>query len=77
MAHSSPDASPWVSRFASLIPQGRTLDLACGSGRHSRLLLALGHSVLAVDRDAAALESLVGAGIETKQFDLENEGADQ
>jgi hypothetical protein len=37
----------------------------------------LGHSVLAVDRDAAALESLVGAGIETKQFDLEQEGADR
>ena len=77
MPHSLPDASPWVRRFASLIPQGRTLDLACGSGRHSRLLLSLGHSVLAVDRDAAALESLVGAGIETKQFDLEQEGADR
>jgi SAM-dependent methyltransferase len=77
MPHSLPDASPWVRRFASLIPHGRTLDLACGSGRHSRLLLSLGHSVLAVDRDAAALESLVGAGIETKQFDLEQEGADR
>jgi SAM-dependent methyltransferase len=77
MAHSSPDASPWVIRFASLIPQGRTLDLACGSGRHARLLAALGHSVLAIDRDAAALESLAGVGIETKQFDLEHEGANQ
>ena len=76
MAHSSPDASPWVSRFASLIPQGRTLDLACGSGRHSRLLVALGYSVLAVDRDVAALESLVDASIETRQFDLESAGAD-
>lgn len=77
MAHSSPDASPWVIRFASLIPKGRTLDLACGSGRHSRLLVALGHSVLAVDRDAVALESLFDARIETRQFDLEQAGADQ
>lgn len=77
MVHSSTEASPWVSRFASLIPQGRTLDLACGSGRHSRLLSALGHSVLAIDRDAVALESLVGPGIETRQFDLEQAGADQ
>ena len=77
MAHSSPDASPWVARFASLIPQGRVLDLACGSGRHSRLLSALGYSVLAVDRDVMALESLVDASIETRPFDVELEGADQ
>jgi SAM-dependent methyltransferase len=77
MAHSSPDASPWVRRFVSLIPRGRILDLACGSGRHSRVLAALGHSVLAVDRDVVALESLVDAGIETRQFDLEQAGADQ
>ncbi len=77
MAHSSPDASPWVSRFASLIPHGRTLDLASGSGRHSRLLAALGYSVLAVDRDAAALESLADVGIETRVFDLEQADADR
>ena len=28
--------SPWVSRFAGLIPAGTVLDLACGGGRHSR-----------------------------------------
>lgn len=77
MAHSSGDASPWVKRFVSLIPQGRALDLACGSGRHSRLLASLGHSVLAVDRDVTALASLVEEGIETRQFDLEHAGADQ
>lgn len=31
------------------------LDLACGRGRHVRLLLARGHSVVAVDRDREAL----------------------
>lgn len=64
--------SPWVSRFAGLIPPGRVLDLACGGGRHSRLLAGLEHMVLAVDRDPAALAAASGAGIETLQFDLEH-----
>jgi SAM-dependent methyltransferase len=64
--------SPWVRRFASLIPLGDVLDLACGSGRHARLLASLGHSVVAVDRDPAALERCEGAGIETLQCDLES-----
>ena len=71
--------SLWVSRFASLIPQqdsGLTLDLACGGGRHTRLLAALGHAVLAVDRDAAALLSAQGGLIRTQSFDLEQPDAD-
>ena len=65
--------SEWVRRFCNLIPQNhRVLDLACGHGRHSRLLAACGHDVLAVDRDTAALESLAGtAGVETRTLDLE------
>ena len=47
--------SRWVSRFAPLVPAGRVLDLACGGGRHARLFASLGHPVLAVDRDPAAL----------------------
>jgi SAM-dependent methyltransferase len=51
--------SPWVQRFAPLIPTGgRVLDLACGMGRHARFLAERGHQVDAVDRDAAALECL-------------------
>lgn len=67
--------SPWVTRFAPLIvPGGQVLDLACGYGRHARHLAALGHSVLAVDRDAAALATLTGiAGIETRVADLEQD----
>ena len=42
-------------RFAAQIPPGRTLDLACGGGRHVPLLATAGHAVLAVDRDPAAL----------------------
>lgn len=49
------------------------LDLACGSGRHSRYLAGLGHRVLAVDRDAGALAALAGiAGVETLAADLED-----
>ena len=33
-------ASPWVARFAPIVPEGEVLDLACGSGRHTRLLAA-------------------------------------
>lgn len=64
-------ASVWVQRFAPLIPSGEVLDLACGSGRHSRLLASMGHTVLAVDRDSAALEQAAGLAITTLQIDLE------
>jgi SAM-dependent methyltransferase len=67
-------ASPWVARFAALVPSGEVLDLAAGGGRHARLFAARGHAVLAVDRDAAALLALEQAGsplISTLQCDLE------
>ena len=51
------------------------LDLACGSGRHARLLAAAGHQVLAVDRDFEAIGRLAGgAGYHRAELDLE--GAD-
>lgn len=75
MVHCSTEASAWVSRFASRIPQGLVLDLACGSGRHARLLAALGYQVLAVDRDAAVISTLLGAGLQTREFDLEQPDA--
>ena len=66
------DASPWVRRFASVIPKdGVVLDLACGTGRHSALLASHGHTVLAVDRDISALGSLKGGSIQTQELDLE------
>jgi len=71
-AHGSGLPSPWVARFAATIPDGEVLDLACGGGRHARLLAARGHPVLAVDRDGAALASLTAAGIRTQQLDLED-----
>ena len=67
--------SPWVERHLSFIPPGgRVLDLACGSGRHARLLAAAGHQVVAVDRDFAAISVLQGvAGISARQLDLEGD----
>lgn len=51
---------------------GRVLDLACGSGRHTRLLVESGYPVLAVDRNALALAGLQGLpGVTTAELDLE------
>jgi SAM-dependent methyltransferase len=74
-AHGGADPSPWVRRFAGLVPPGEVLDLACGSGRHARLFSALGHPVLALDRDPAALAAAAGQGIVTLAYDLEAEGS--
>jgi SAM-dependent methyltransferase len=41
-----------------MIPKGTVLDLACGSGRHARLLAHLGYSVTAVDREPQVIESV-------------------
>ena len=58
-AQAKAPVSQWVARFAELVPAcGAVLDLACGSGRHSRLFLERGHPVLAVDRDLARLGEL-------------------
>ncbi len=73
-AHSSDDApSPWIARFAPLVPPGaRVLDLACGQGRHSRFFAARLCDVVAIDRDAQALAALAGvARVTTMAVDLE------
>jgi len=55
------EESVWVRRFAPLVRSGgHVLDLAAGSGRHTRLLLDMGLWVTAVDRDIAALKELAG-----------------
>ena len=57
------------------MPGGRVLDLACGSGRHARYVASLGHPVVAVDRDAAAIAGLQGLpGIVAERHDLEEGG---
>jgi SAM-dependent methyltransferase len=66
--------SPWILRFAPLVPAGAAvLDLACGRGRHARLFLARGHPVTAVDRDLGGLEDIAGQpGLEIVEADLED-----
>jgi SAM-dependent methyltransferase len=72
-AHAPQSPSEWVTRWAGLIAAGgEALDLACGSGRHSRYLAAAGYRVCAIDRDAQALAALTGvAGVSVQVADLE------
>jgi SAM-dependent methyltransferase len=68
--------SLWVQRFLEEIPKskGPVLDLACGAGRHTRLLLAAGYEVWAVDRDTDSLAALEPLGATCFNIDLEQEG---
>jgi SAM-dependent methyltransferase len=65
--------SPWVLRHAALVPAGRpVLDLACGGGRHSRVFLAAGNPVTAVDRDLSGIAGLADrTGLTALEIDLE------
>ena len=64
----------WIVRFAPLVAAGaRVLDVAAGHGRHARLFASRGASVVAVDRDADALATLLDVtGVETRVLDLES-----
>lgn len=69
--HVSAPPSDWVLRWTPLLaPAAHVLDVACGHGRHARWLAAAGHSVTAVDCDAALLAPLAGL-VATLQADLE------
>jgi len=71
--HRTAAPSRWIARFAPLIPPGgAVLDVACGAGRHTALLRALGHDVTAIDRDISRLGPLAGdPGVEPIEADLE------
>jgi len=69
-SHGKAPPSPWIERFAPLVPAGDTvLDVACGSGRHSELFLGRGYHVVAVDRDVSRLHP--SPGLEIIETDLE------
>jgi len=75
--------SPWLLSNVHLAPRGaRTLDVACGRGRHALLLAGAGFLVRAVDRDAgqvAWLEALarrLQLPLDADVVDLENAAAD-
>lgn len=67
--------SRWVERHCGLMAKGgKVLDLACGSGRHARLLAGQGFAVLAVDRNLEAILKLRNVpGITATQLDLEGD----
>lgn len=53
------DPSPWVMRFAALLPENAAvLDVACGGGRHARALLERGHALTVVDKDTTYVADL-------------------
>lgn len=48
----------FLAEHASLLPAGRTLDLAAGSGRNALFLAGLGHRVIAADISPVALAEI-------------------
>jgi SAM-dependent methyltransferase len=69
------NVSPWMARWADLIPaRGRVLDVACGAGRHALFLAGRGHPVTAVDIDLSLSDADRGAqSVDWRQADLEND----
>ncbi|MEE2699158.1 MAG: methyltransferase domain-containing protein [Pseudomonadota bacterium] len=71
------EASPWVKRFAPLIPkhgpsEGEVLDLAAGNGRNGRYIHTLGYSVTVLDRDVSSLDGITKLkNVRVIQADLE------
>lgn len=62
--------SPWLARWIGLLPPEATaLDVACGSGRHLRMLRDRGHRATGIDRDVSGLAGL--DGVEIVEADLE------
>lgn len=73
--HAELPPSPWIARFAGLVPTGgAVLDLAAGGGRHTRFFRGRGHPVTAVDRDTSALLRIADE-IEVIAADLEGGSA--
>jgi SAM-dependent methyltransferase len=66
-------SSAWVRRHSALLrPGSEILDLAAGSGRHTRHFKSLGHQVTAIDRDISSLRDLACPGVEIVAADLED-----
>jgi SAM-dependent methyltransferase len=74
--HGSETISPWVSRWAHLVPSGGTvLDVACGLGRHALHFSQLNHPVTLVDRAQEAIDSVASqlpASSQCINADIEN-----
>jgi tellurite methyltransferase len=55
-----------VSEWLPMLPMGPALDLACGTGRHTRLLATRGQAVTGVDWSGAGLDVLEKHAKQTK-----------
>ena len=63
--------SPWVVQWAGLIAaDAPVLDIAAGSGRHTRFFAERSHKVTAIDRNISALTAQ--PNVEVVQADLED-----
>lgn len=74
MDHKLVPPSEWVTRWANLLaPHSHVVDVASGSGRHTRYLLERGHRVLAIDLDVSGMADLDGrVDCQLVTGDLEN-----
>ncbi|MDO5532052.1 bifunctional 2-polyprenyl-6-hydroxyphenol methylase/3-demethylubiquinol 3-O-methyltransferase UbiG [Sutterella sp.] len=66
--------SAWLMRWLEAVrPGSRVLDVACGEGRHTSLMLMKGYRVTAVDRDLSFVRPLAGfPGLTLEKRDLES-----
>lgn len=73
-SHGGEAPSAWVARFMPLVAGGGTvLDVACGTGRHVRMALGLGHRVTGVDKYVAGIAGLMGTpGFDFVEANLED-----
>jgi SAM-dependent methyltransferase len=60
---------PLVAGAIGELDAGRALDAACGTGRHTARLVALGHETLGVDRSPAML-AIAGEKVTGARFEL-------
>jgi SAM-dependent methyltransferase len=69
--HGLTPPSEWIQRYAALIrPHGNVLDVACGGGRHMKLLASMGLHCTGIDRSGEALGH-AGAHGEVIEADIE------
>lgn len=75
--HTNDEPQPVVVEYASKLPHGRALDVACGVGRHAIWLAERGWQVTAVDNSRVAIEILrqrayqKGLAIDSRIADLD------
>ena len=65
-----PPPARFLAEHAELLPVGRTLELAAGSGRNALYLAARGHRVIACDASRSAVSALRAAKPENASRDV-------